>query len=174
MTVCIDGRDKSTVYGADVKVHSSHFARFEAVEQPLQSFREVLEKISTLKSNWDGYGALPVDPLVVKRAWDALSKFAAANLPPDDVSPRSPGTIAFVWSNDSREAEIEIGKTRFVGFVETLSSSTSHLQGRSVDIDAGVVDAVRRLYQEPVALGVTRISNIRRSLGYEVGSFVPA
>ncbi len=173
MSITFQGNENSTVYANSFQIRSSHTPEFPNHQQPTHRFKAILDRICQLKANWDGYGALPVEPGVMRKATEALGKFVTAGLPPDDVTPRSPGTIAFVWENDGREAEIEIGKTRYVGFVEAVSSSPVYLQGRSVDIDAAVVEAVRRLYRSPVTLGFTKITG-PRWLGIAAGVFVPA
>lgn len=153
MNVSIQDTGSSTVYSTTFSIRTSSSRTVDNMQLPQLGLGDLLEEISSLQENWDGYGACAVDPMVIRHTFEALCKFIAAKLPPDDVTPRSPGTIALVWAHNDSEAEVEIGKTRYVGFVK-MESSTNYLQGRSVDIDAAVVDAVRRLYKAPMAVEI--------------------
>lgn len=99
-----------------------------------------------LEENWDGHGACPIDTRAAENASRVLSLAITEYLAPDDIVPKVGGTISFIWQYDDREAELEIGKSRFVGFVET-ADKTLFLQGRPEEIDWETMESIRQLYQ---------------------------
>jgi hypothetical protein len=61
-------------------------------------------------------------------ALDEIGQIGGADVLPE-ISPQPLGVIALKWKTDSGEAYIEIGETRFSGYIELAGGKTYYLQG---------------------------------------------
>jgi hypothetical protein len=83
----------------------------------LNSIRELRK----LKVNWDGYGANPINSVIIDNAvafFETLPLQHRYALDREDITPSSHGTISLEWSNDQGDhIAIEIGKTTMAYFL---------------------------------------------------------
>jgi len=83
--------------------------------------KTAIESFSLYKENWDGYGALSIDPQTKKNALDFLLKLnlftnkVALSFP--ELTPNTNGTINFEWEEHDKIANLDIGKTRLSFFI---------------------------------------------------------
>ena len=76
--------------------------------------------------DWDGYGALPIDPLVV---WNAEEFIRALpdNLPVPEVSPEPDGSISFDWIRSRNQiVSVSIGTTNRLAFAWLDGTERGH------------------------------------------------
>ena len=73
-----------------------------------------------MAENWDGYGAIPIDPMTAVNADRLLSALRHIGIDPD-VTPNTNGTISFEWEWTSGSVHVEVGKTR--GIAGTFTKS---------------------------------------------------
>lgn len=105
-----------------------------------------LTPLQSLKDNWDGYGALSVSVAAFRNAYYILNRAYRCGLPaPDAIYPSPSGTVCFEWENEDRKAELEVGETRYVGYVET-ASGPRYLQGRPQEVDSRVMGQIQELF----------------------------
>jgi hypothetical protein len=88
----------------------------------------VLQDLSNLKKDWDGYGALPVSGDSCAHAQTFLAGSPQGMSAPE-ITPTSNGTITFVWESSGGDALLEIGKTRFSGHIQPKCGQTIYLRG---------------------------------------------
>ena len=67
-----------------------------------------LEELILLPTNWDSYGAAPVDPRVARLAENLVEWFAVADMPSPDVFATSDGGIQIEWHVRGVNIEIDI------------------------------------------------------------------
>lgn len=90
--------------------------------------------LGLLRENWDGYGALPISNVAVNNAaaiLESISLIASFGAP--EVTPTSAGTISLSWETNNTEAVLEIGNTKYSGYVQTVGQPVIYLHG---DADA--------------------------------------
>ena len=68
-----------------------------------------LRAVANLESNWDSYGAKPVDQVSVHYAHCFLSHFRHyVGIERPTITATPEGRVAFVWENRSRSMEVEL------------------------------------------------------------------
>lgn len=134
-----DASQSSVVLGAGQKAQFLYyFPRPDlGLYSPLiQETTELVRELGKLDSNWNGYGAKPVNKEAVDKAVSFLVVLAALgqNVPEPYVSPKENGTVALSWETDSAEAYIEFGVTRYSGYISSRSSGDSYFEGTDADV----------------------------------------
>jgi hypothetical protein len=68
-----------------------------------QEISDRLEHLSRLPQNWDGYGASPISPKVIKRVKSVLKEALAVaeGVPAPLIAPANDGTIVLEWKTSS-------------------------------------------------------------------------
>src|SRR5262245_20964910 len=84
---------------------SQYSSELDAAESTLRDF-------ATLGPDWDGDGALSINPTVISNA-TAIARALGSAFPMPDINPNPNGTISFEWESGSGIAHLEMGKTRF-------------------------------------------------------------
>ncbi len=93
-----------------------------------------VRSLALLRDNWDGYGGVGVSAEVCANAAAILSAISAvASFQAPEVTPTSSGTISFAWDTSDVDAVLEIGLTRYSGFVQTIGQPVIYLQGDAGD-----------------------------------------
>lgn len=107
--------------------------------------RERLHEFGSLADDWDGYGAAAISPETLKNSEWFLSLIEAApgGLPIPDVSPTPSGTIAFAWEAPTASAYVEIGNTRFSGYITGKDGAPRFLEGLVVYLDQNVISELQ-------------------------------
>lgn len=104
--------------------------------------RKRVEEFFLLKDGWDGYGAYAPAGVVCGNALrlvDTLAQFP--NVPSPEITPSSNGTVLFSWENQGGEAILEVGETKFTGFIRK-SGSVAPLEGDANLLGAGELSAI--------------------------------
>jgi hypothetical protein len=124
--------------------------------------RHLIESFSGLENNWDGYGGLAISESARSVARNFIDIIAATptNLPEPEVAPTSAGTISIEWETDRAEAYIEIGNTKFSGFVKTEGQEPLYLEGRLNELDQRAIALIQDAILPPV-MSSEPISQIR-------------
>ena len=83
-----------------------------------------IRNLRKLKTNWDGYGAPPIDPVVIDNTiafFEMLPLRHRYALDREDITPSSHGTVSLEWANETNDLlAIEIGRMRMASFSPTL------------------------------------------------------
>jgi hypothetical protein len=121
----------SNIYGYIEQIKSiTNYSRYTK--------NEIIKKIlsfKTLNSNWDGYGALPLE---IESATNAIilidlvgeSIFSAVK----DFYPNPYGTISFEWENNSNEIfSLEVGNESMSYFIKLASQEPIYFDDRPVN-----------------------------------------
>ncbi|MGE8361880.1 hypothetical protein [Pseudomonas sp.] len=95
--------------------------------------KEVISSFGALGENWDGYGAIPVNPQTVENSKSAAN-LLFAELPVADIFPNPNGTITFEWDTDKGIANLEIGESRYSFYIETKDGDFYPLSGEARNI----------------------------------------
>lgn len=103
----------------------------------LAAAQKQLGEIAQLtEPNWDGYDALPVTTEAITAAQFLLQSLALTpGLPMPQIVPRSSGTIGFAWENESGEAYIELGRTRYSGYIAPTNGTPTNFSGVISNVD---------------------------------------
>jgi hypothetical protein len=130
------------------------FAPAGAFATRLEEAKTVLHSIdafASLEENWDGYGASPISGHVRGHAHRFINMIEASpsGLPIPEVSPIPSGTISFEWETQNTEAYLEIGNTRYSGFIKTSRQQAVFLQGLAEDLDQQTVFLIQRAISTP-------------------------
>jgi hypothetical protein len=65
-----------------------------------------IEHLSKLASGWDSYGAQPLDPRAVRRAFELFSLLLNENTPEPSVIPTRDGGLQFEWHRGGTDLEV--------------------------------------------------------------------
>jgi len=95
---------------------------------PAQFGEEVVRDLATLGADWDGYGALAIDPLTISNATTAIRALLPL-VPKPDVTPNPNGTISFEWESGIGLSHLEIGKTKYSFYGRSFSGRPIHGDG---------------------------------------------
>jgi len=89
----------------------------------------LVQELSKLKEDWDGYGALPPTPESCAHL-KAFLGIVPSGMPAPEMSPTSNGTIELEWQSGEGEAFLEIGRTRYSGHIQPRSDATIYFEGQ--------------------------------------------
>lgn len=100
------------------KLASQSFSRLAAEVQALglakmrqnawlRSAENTLSHFEKLESNWDGYGASPIDPAVIQESRHLIARIAAQIEEPPVIVPTSRGGVQLEWHHGGRCLELE-------------------------------------------------------------------
>jgi hypothetical protein len=96
----------------------------------IQDAISLVGDFGTLRGGWDGYGARPISDKVIQNTISTLTELASVReMPAPGISPEVMGTISMAWKSYSGEAYLEIGETRYSGYIEMESGEAIYLQG---------------------------------------------
>lgn len=98
---------------------------------------EIVNALGEMEEDWDGYGALSIDPRTVKNASTALDRLLEY-LPAPDITPNSNGTISFEWESSDGVAYLEIGMTRFSMYIRRNSGGVIPIDGAAENMNAAI------------------------------------
>lgn len=110
-----------------------------------KSAQLAIKEMTALGENWDGYGAAAISEQTCDNALRFVSLIAAAphGLPAPEISPKPNGTISFEWETPRVEAYLEIGNTRYSGFVTTDQQPPALFEGYADSMDQQIVAVVQ-------------------------------
>ena len=111
-----------------------------------KSARHNIEELACLKENWDGYGASAISQRARDNALYFISLIEAApyGAPIPEISPTPNGTISFEWETPHAEAYLEIGNTRYSGFITTGQQQSALFEGQADSLDQQIIALVQR------------------------------
>ena len=123
---------------------TSHFVPAATRIEQAKSARLAIKELADLKENWDGYGAAPISKQTRDNALRFVNVIEAApyGLPAPEICPKPNGTISFEWETPRIEAYLEIGNTRYSGFVSTDHQPPALLEGYAESLDQQIVAVV--------------------------------
>ncbi|MDD2468528.1 MAG: hypothetical protein PHI97_31505 [Desulfobulbus sp.] len=137
-------RDDSLSHSSSCPINRSieprlHELNFSDVNNVLQWERLKLKAnvFLSLEDDWDGYGAVGIDSVVVNnfcRIIDLLQKNRWVKCVPD-INPVASGTISLSWEFNNVEAYLEIGRTRYSGYVQSEEQDPVMVEGELESFD---------------------------------------
>ncbi|MGQ3824242.1 hypothetical protein [Pseudomonas alliivorans] len=120
-----------------------------------------------LADDWDGYGAVAIDPVTLQNAMAAAARLIG-RAPAPDFTPNSNGTISFEWESPSGLAHLEIGKSRYAFFIRLENGRKYIHDGAADDVPQYFADCITStMFSAPQPIPTmtgTRMSR-SRSLG---------
>jgi hypothetical protein len=128
-----------------------------------KSARAAIEEFATLEENWDGYGAASISQEARDNALEFVSVIEAApfTILAPEIMPRPSGTISFEWETSHAEAYLEIGDTRYSGFVKAAQQQPTFLEGDADYLDQRVLALIRNALSLPTRSASIREIHIR-------------
>jgi hypothetical protein len=131
--------------------------------EELKSAKHLVDEIGDLEENWDGYHAAPISEQARLNAQNFLTAIAAApfELPLPEISPKPTGTISYEWEAPDAEVYIEIGNTRYSGFIKTDEEQPSFLQGSADALDQEIVARIYSALAVPSPMSAPPVTEIR-------------
>ena len=113
-----------------------------------------IKSLKGLPENWDGYGADGISGKVVTCTLFIISLINSPQyqaLPLPEISPETNGTISMSWESSKGEAYLEIGETRYAGYIQCVTGQKPSLIDSRMSEDSTPIfkvfeDILRRLY----------------------------
>ncbi|GEM_PF-3334838 len=106
---------------------------------------EKLARILELPSDWNSYGAAPIDTNAVIQAYGVLNKIAELNTPSPAVLPTPRKGIQFEWHTKDLDLEIEVSPDGEAYFLLDDVKSEKEYEGELSSHLQLVMDAISRL-----------------------------
>ena len=88
-------------------------------------------------SGWDGEDAKQISREAVARTQSALQTLSW-QLPVPEVTPNSNGTLSLEWETPFGIANLEIGRTRYAGYVSSAGYPTQYFEEANQDVSVTV------------------------------------
>jgi hypothetical protein len=131
--------------------------------EELKSARHSIDEFALLQENWDAYGASQISDEARQHAHRFINEIEAApfEVPIPEVSPKPTGTISFEWEAPHAEVYIEIGNTRYSGFIKTEQREPVFLQGHADSMDQQIVALIQSALASPLQSSAPTITEIR-------------
>jgi hypothetical protein len=129
-----------------------------------KSARQTIDAFRTLSENWDGYGAAAISPMACDNARYFIDLIEAApfGLPVPELSPTPAGTISFEWEGSHAEAYLEIGNTRYSGFIKIdHEQEPAFLQGYVECMGQKIIRFIQTAIAEPLTTSAPAITEIQ-------------
>ena len=79
---------------------------------------KTLNRIAKLESNWDGYGAGPISPAVIREARELIATIAEHIDQTPTIVPTSRGAIQLEWHGGSRCLELEFESQAMIHYLK--------------------------------------------------------
>jgi hypothetical protein len=139
----------------DQKISASALNACENAKNTIRAF-------ATLVENWDGYGAAAISDAVISNGVAIIDVIEGSpvNLPTPEISPNPNGTIALEWETPNGEAYIEIGNSRYGGYVSARHVPPLDFEGETGAFDSTIFSSIYEYLFAPHKLQST-ISNIQ-------------
>ena len=111
-----------------------------------KSARFIVGEFANLNENWDGYGAAAISQQTRDNALHFVDLIEAApyGVPAPEICPKPNGTISFEWETPHVEAYLEIGNTRYSGFIAADRQPPALFEGHADSMDQQIVALVQR------------------------------
>jgi hypothetical protein len=115
--------------------------------EDIKGARQTLRDLAELRDNWDGYGGFAISAKANEMARNFLNEIEAApnSLPVPEISPTPSGTISFEWEIQDTNVYIEIGNTRYSGFIKVDRHDPILLQGPAESLGHQVVAEIHSI-----------------------------
>lgn len=118
-------------------------ARCPAAEaSELTRIKTQLREFAALPTNWDGYNAHKISQEACDTIDSLLDMIQRCSMSLPSVTPKVAGTIAAEWQTSLGYAYLEIGKTRYSGYIEGKDSGPTFLED---NVDAIIPALVARI-----------------------------
>jgi hypothetical protein len=131
-----------------------HLAFFEINEA-----RAEIQQLATLKENWDGYGAIPIQKTTMRNAVAAVVQVLLFAPAPADIAPNPNGTVSLEWQSDFGTAQLEIGETRCSFFMDRRGGTSFFWDGSATEVASqiGILISSSLFPPSPAAPATTSI-----------------
>ncbi len=157
------------VLGADIPVQGLVLSEGMLTRVEASAAMSELSKLTALPTNWDGYGAKPIDPATADNARAALAGLLP-NAPAPELTPNPNGTISMEWESAAGIAHLEVGKTRYSFYVKPTGGQASVVDGDARNVPKELGAVVSAVLYSPVR-SVAAITKLTYAAGYERAGF---
>lgn len=89
-----------------------------------------IDELRQFPANWDGYGAVPLDPKILDAAASLIESFAPDATPTPQVVPMTRGRVQLEWHRGSRSLELEFESREIVHFLKWESKDGTEAEDR--------------------------------------------
>lgn len=122
-----------------------------------KSVLRLISEFSEMDENWDGYGAHRIGPQTCRFAQSFIEVLLASpgGLPEPDVTPTPAGTISLDWEVGGADAYLEIGNSRFSGYVKSEGQEPRYIEGLGNELDLRLVTLIQDALFPPVPVSNT-------------------
>ena len=133
----VDVQSVRTSFAADLPVSERPFVPYPLrvlVASTSRSYDYLIDLISevvSLGSGWNGYDAVPISDSVAQNSAYLISELASLQfrLPAPAVSPEAMGTISMTWESQFGHAYLEVGESRYSGYIDPLAGEPIYSEG---------------------------------------------
>jgi len=121
--------------------------RYETVLPSNAAFTTAIGKVleyAQMPEGWDGDGASKFSAEATNRTKHALDVLSW-QLPAPEIAPNANGTFSLEWETNAGTANIEIGRTRYAGYISTPGAPTRYFDEANKDVDFALAAVVAAL-----------------------------
>ena len=122
-----------------------------AIAEALITINQQMDRIALLEANWDGHGAVAIDPRLLRtvRSWSLqLPGWALFGSP--SVVPLSTGALQLEWHNGTRVLELEFEGPDRIHFLQWDSTVANSSEGSCDFAEAErILHLIEWIQQEP-------------------------
>jgi hypothetical protein len=100
----------------------------------LEEAKRQITELTTLKDNWDGYGAVHIQENTKNNALAAADQILRFSPFPTDIAPNSNGTISLDWETKFGAAHLEVGLSRYSFYMDTNVGASLFCDGSAENV----------------------------------------
>jgi len=93
-------------------------SRHLALQEEAIMMHDLLEQLKKLESDWNGYGASPIDHAIIATAHEFVDEYKLAFRAIPQVVPMTRGRLQFEWHRGNRSLEIEFENPSSVHYLK--------------------------------------------------------
>ena len=109
-----------------------HVIAIADAEKKKQLLIESVGEIEKLSEGWDGYQALKISKLVISNVILMIEPITAfPKLLNPVITPLANGTVSIEWETNQGMAYLEIGETRFSGYIKINDQKPACMEGQT-------------------------------------------
>jgi len=122
---------------------------------PLETKLKEIDRLTTLPENWDGYGGIPVQPIVAfnsKTFLKSIGNYYIEEI--TDIYPNSHGTITIEWEKNSNcKFSLEIGAKNYSYFILNKNNHPKLVNGEDLNNhNQSILQELDKLFRKKEAL----------------------
>jgi hypothetical protein len=103
--------------------------------------KDEIDSLTSLKLNWDGYGAVPVFDKIAQTAKQLIEMLGSSFVERiSDIFPNTHRTLTMEWENSHQEKlSLEIGKNNYSYFIKFNTTNPKFVNGENILSDLATI-----------------------------------